>query len=72
MVVQQDNWHELEDMLELGRRYGADRIYFNKMEDWNTNIDFNLQTFTQLDKFKISMQQVSADPMVWNNVTTST
>ena len=72
MVVQQDNWHELEDMLELGRRYGADRIYFNKMGDWNTNIDFNLQTFTQLDKFKISMQQVSADPMVWNNVTTST
>ena len=26
---------ELEDMLELGRRYGADRVYFNKMEDWN-------------------------------------
>ena len=72
MVVQQDNWHELEEMLKLGRRYGVDRIYFNKIEDWNTNIDFNLQTFVELDEFKISMKQVGADPIAWNNVTTST
>ena len=72
MVVQQDNWHELEDMLELGRKYGVDRVYFNKIEDWNTNIDFNLQTFAELDEFKISMKRVTADPIVWNNVTTLT
>jgi hypothetical protein len=72
MVVQQDNWHEMEDMLELGHTYGVDRVYFNKIEDWNTNIDFNLQTFAELDKFKISMKRVTADPIVWDNATTST
>jgi len=68
MVVQQDNWHELEDMLGLGRKYGADRVYFNKIEDWNTNIDFDLQTFTKLEEFKNSLRQVSTDPLVHNNV----
>jgi MoaA/NifB/PqqE/SkfB family radical SAM enzyme len=68
MVVQQDNWHELEDMLALGRKYEADRVYFNKMEDWNTNIDFDLQTFTKLEEFKNSLRQVSTDPLVHNNV----
>ena len=68
MVVQQDNWHELEDMLDLGRKYGADRVYFNKIEDWNTNIDFDVQTFTKLEEFKNSLRQVSTDPLVHNNV----
>ena len=68
MVVQQDNWHELEDMLALGRKYEADRVYFNKIEDWNTNIDFDLQTFTKLEEFKNSLRQVSTDPLVHNNV----
>ena len=68
MVVQQDNWHELEDMLDLGRKYGADRVYFNKIEDWNTNIDFDVQSFTKLEEFKNSLRQVSTDPLVHNNV----
>ena len=67
----------MEDMLELGHTYGVDRIYFNKIENWNTNIDFTLQTFAELDEFKISIKQVCTDPIamgsvVWNNVTTST
>tara|TARA_B110000967_G_C18876117_1_gene558370 strand:- start:65 stop:1060 length:996 start_codon:yes stop_codon:yes gene_type:complete len=70
-VVQQDNWHELEAMLELGHRYGVDTVYFNKIEDWNTNVDFTLQTFMQLEDFKNLMKQVSADPLSWDNVTTS-
>jgi MoaA/NifB/PqqE/SkfB family radical SAM enzyme len=68
MVVQQDNWHELEDMLALGRRYEADRVYFNKIEDWNTNINFDLQTFMKLEEFKDSLRQVSTDPLSHNNV----
>ena len=70
MVVQQDNWHEIESMLELGHRYNADRVYFNKIEDWNTNIDFESQTFTELDEFKKSLGRVSTDPIAWNNVAT--
>jgi len=72
MVVQQENWHEIETMLELGRTYNVDRIYFNKIEDWNTGIDFKSQTFTELEEFKKSIQRVSTDPIVWNNVATLT
>tara|TARA_A100001015_G_scaffold22143_1_gene25156 strand:+ start:14865 stop:15281 length:417 start_codon:yes stop_codon:yes gene_type:complete len=68
MVVQQDNWHEIESMLELGHRYNADRIYFNKIEDWNTNIDFRSQTFTELEDFKTMIWRVSTDPIAYNNV----
>jgi hypothetical protein len=70
MVVQQDNWHEIGKMLELGHKYGVDGVYFNRIEDWDTNIDFTLQTFTQLEDFKNLMKQVSADPLSWDNVTT--
>jgi|TARA_B110000444_G_scaffold258306_1_gene298870 hypothetical protein len=72
MVVQQENWHEVESMLELGRTYNVDRIYFNKIEDWNTGIDFESQTFTELEEFKKSIRRVSTDPIVWNNVVTLT
>jgi len=76
MVVQQGNHHELDDMLELGRTYGADRVYFNRIEDWNTNIDFNKQTFKQLPEFIRSLKRVSDShhintgnvPVVYNNV----
>ena len=71
MVVQQDNWHELEAMLELGHKYGVDRVYFNRIEDWNTGINFKLQDFTQLDEFKNAIQRVNTDPMAWDNVTPS-
>jgi len=71
-VVQQDNWHELEAMLEMGHTYGVDKVYFNKIEDWNTGIDFNSQNFTQLNEFKNAIQRVSTDPIAWNNVTTLT
>jgi len=72
MVVQQDNWHEMESMLELGRKYDADRVYFNRLEDWNVGIDFSKQTFTQLDEFKHAMHRVSIDPLSWDTVSTST
>ena len=70
MVVQQDNWHEMEDMLELAHKYHVDRVYFNKIEDWNTNIDFESQTFTESEEFKKSIWRVSTDPIAWNNVAT--
>jgi len=72
MVVQQENWHEIENMLELGHKYGVDRVYFNKIEDWDTGIDFKLQDFTQLDKFKKSIYRVSTDPVAWNNISNLT
>jgi len=70
MVVQQDNWHEMEDMLELAHKYHVNRVYFNRIEDWNTNIDFESQTFTESEEFKKSIWRVSTDPIAWNNVAT--
>jgi len=64
-VVQNENWHEMYDMLDLAKKYNADRVYFNPIEDWNTNIDFSKQTFTQLAEFKESVQLVSRHPKAW-------
>jgi sulfatase maturation enzyme AslB (radical SAM superfamily) len=68
MVVQQENWHEMGSVLELGHKHGVDRVYFNKIEDWDTNLDFSSQTFTELDEFKDCLWRVSTDPIAWNNV----
>ena len=39
-VVQKDNYHEMEDIILLGKKYNADRVWLNKMEDWNVNPNF--------------------------------
>jgi len=39
-VVQNDNYHELEAMSELAESFDADRMWFNRITDWNTFADF--------------------------------
>jgi len=39
-VVQKDNYHEMEDIINLGRQYGADRVWLNRITDWQTFTDF--------------------------------
>ncbi len=39
-VVQKDNYHEMEDIIDLGRQYGADRVWLNRITDWQTFTDF--------------------------------
>ena len=39
-VVQRDNYHEMSDMVALARRYGADRVWLNRITDWQTLDDF--------------------------------
>jgi len=39
-VVQKDNHHEMDDMLALGERYGADRVNFSLIEDWGVLPNF--------------------------------
>ncbi len=41
MVVQKDNWQEIQTMIELGKQLGTDKIYFNKIQDWNTGQNIN-------------------------------
>ena len=64
MVVQKDNWQEIPAMIQLGKRLGTDKIYFNKIQDWNTGIDFALQDFTTLQEFKNTLANISKDPLV--------
>ena len=40
-VVQRENYHEMEDIIDLGRRYGADRVWLNRITDWQTYSDFS-------------------------------
>jgi sulfatase maturation enzyme AslB (radical SAM superfamily) len=35
-VVQRDNYHEMEDIVLLGEKYNADRVWFSRIQDWNT------------------------------------
>jgi len=40
-VVQQRNYHEIESFIDLGMRYNADKIFLNRITDWNTLSNFN-------------------------------
>ena len=35
-VVQRDNYHEMEEIVLLGEKHNADRIWFSRIQDWNT------------------------------------
>jgi len=63
MVVQQENWKEMPLMLKLGRRYGVDMIFFNKIENWNTKLDYSNQTFTANRDFKLLLDNLKKDKM---------
>jgi hypothetical protein len=43
MVVQKQNWKEMNMMLELADRYNAKQVIFNKITNWNTYKNFNEQ-----------------------------
>ena len=39
-VVQRDNYHEMEDIILLGKKYNADRVWLNRITDWQTYDNF--------------------------------
>ena len=39
--MQKDNYHEMENIILLGKKYSADRVWLNKIEDWNVNPNFS-------------------------------
>ncbi len=60
-VVQKDNYHEMVGIIELAEKYNVDRVYLNKIEDWNTYKNFQEINITDnkhpehnkyLDEFK--------------------
>ena len=42
-VVQKDNYHEMKDIIKLGKACGADRVYLNRITNWQTFDNFGEQ-----------------------------
>ena len=63
MVVQQDNWQEMPAMMDLAYKHEVDRVFFNRIQDWNTGLDFEKQKFHDLDDFKELRDTVTRDPI---------
>jgi len=62
MVVQNDNWAEIPMMLDLADQYNFDRVYFNKIEDWNTGIDVSTHRFDRSVTFRKMIESVQDHP----------
>ena len=54
-VVQKDNFHEMQEIIDLGEQYNADRVWLNKIEDWGTMDDFKSQDIWNTQEY---MQQL--------------
>ena len=63
MVVQKDNWREMPLLLELAKEYGVENVYFNRIQDWNTGIDFSEQKFYDTTEFKETVNMIKDDPV---------
>ena len=57
-VVQKDNYHEMEDMIAMGERYGADRVWLNRIQDWGTTDNFQTQDIWDLPEYKAHLAGV--------------
>ena len=56
--MQKDNYHEMENIIELGEQYSADRVWLNKIEDWGTIDDFKTQDVFGTADYKKSFSKV--------------
>jgi MoaA/NifB/PqqE/SkfB family radical SAM enzyme len=57
-VVQKDNFHEMNDIIDLGERYGADRVWLNKIQDWGTMENFGSQDIWDSQEYKSQIDSV--------------
>jgi len=57
-VVQKDNYHEMEKIIDLGERYGADRVWLNKIEDWGTMDNFGTQDIFKTPEYQHTLDKV--------------
>ena len=62
VVVQQDNWVEMKTFTKLANTYGVDEIYFSKIQDWGTDLDYSVQTFTELPEYRALCREIEAMP----------
>lgn len=69
MVVQQNNWQEMIQMLQLADQFQAHEVVFNRITNWNTYENFDLQRAPeQEEQFCQELQKVEQHPkaITWN------
>ena len=68
MVVQKDNWREMSAMAGMATKYGVDKLFLNKIEDWNTGLDHADQDFWSRPDFHLELDKAKSYPIVrtWN------
>jgi MoaA/NifB/PqqE/SkfB family radical SAM enzyme len=59
-VVQRDNYHEMDAIVDLGEQYGADRVWLNKIEDWGTMSDFGTQDIWDTPEYQKHLDHLVA------------
>jgi len=64
MVVQNDNWKEMSAMAEMATKHNVDRLFLNKIEDWNTALDHGLQDFMSHKGYKEELARAMEYPAV--------
>jgi len=57
-VVQKDNYHEMEKIIDLGKKYNADNVWLNRIEDWNTIKNFQEQNIFQTSDYKKYLNKI--------------
>ena len=57
-VVQKENFHEMEKIIELGKRYDADNVWLNKIENWNVMNNFEEQDIFQSESYQNCLQKI--------------
>jgi len=57
-VVQKDNYHEMEKIVDLGEKYSADRVWLNKIEDWGTLDDFGCHHIWNTSDYKSKLAKL--------------
>jgi MoaA/NifB/PqqE/SkfB family radical SAM enzyme len=57
-VVQKDNFHEMQEMIDLGEQYNDDRVWLNRIEDWGTMDDFKSQDIWNTQEYMEQLDKV--------------
>lgn len=63
-VVQKNNYHEMEDIVMLGEKYNADRVWFSRIQDWNTWSDFSEHNIFSVQHPQHSDYRIQLDKLV--------
>jgi sulfatase maturation enzyme AslB (radical SAM superfamily) len=57
-VVQKDNYHEMEKIIELGQQYNTDQVWLDRIQNWNVMKNFEEQDIFNSYDYKFYLNQI--------------